>query len=141
MSSAEDHAHERTYSSDDEDDKTPEDHSQFEEEKLKWLAEIFESGGRFFTNINALNRSIESANLVGTQFETVHDLWSKYEQAVSKSAAPSGDLPSGQPPFDSSDLAPTGLSGSTHTKAASSDDQSSDELPPGVAPGGGQTKW
>ncbi|KAH9818260.1 hypothetical protein DFH28DRAFT_888502 [Melampsora americana] len=77
MSSAGDHAHEPTYPLDDEDDQTPEDHSQFEEEKVKWLAEIFESGGKFFTNINALNRSIESANLVGNQFETVHNLWSK----------------------------------------------------------------
>ncbi|KAG0152321.1 hypothetical protein CROQUDRAFT_35195 [Cronartium quercuum f. sp. fusiforme G11] len=70
-------------------EEDPEDHTYFEEQKLKWLAETFESGGRLFTNINALNRSIESANLVGTQFATVYDLWSKLSMPIINFSFPS----------------------------------------------------
>ncbi|KAH9465170.1 hypothetical protein MJO28_006949 [Puccinia striiformis f. sp. tritici] len=64
-----------------------EDHTQFDNERLKWIAEIAESIGRYSTHLNALNRNIESLNLVGKQFENVNSLWSKFEQVISKPTA------------------------------------------------------
>ncbi|PLW14679.1 hypothetical protein PCANC_09587 [Puccinia coronata f. sp. avenae] len=59
------------------------DHSQFNKQRLKLIAEIEEASGKLYTNVNALNRNIESVNLVGRQFENVHNLWSKFEQVMS----------------------------------------------------------
>lgn len=38
---------------------------------------VVQSLGRLLTNVNALNRNIEAANLVGKQFDHPHTLWSK----------------------------------------------------------------
>lgn len=42
-----------------------------------FLLLCIKSIGKLYTNLNALNRNIESVNLVGSQFENVYSLWSK----------------------------------------------------------------
>ncbi|OAV97713.1 hypothetical protein PTTG_25939 [Puccinia triticina 1-1 BBBD Race 1] len=59
-----------------------EDHSHFDSQRLKSIAEISESIGKLYTNLNALNRNIGSVNLVGRQFENVYHLWSKFEEVI-----------------------------------------------------------
>ncbi|MBW0501447.1 hypothetical protein O181_041162 [Austropuccinia psidii MF-1] len=68
------------------------EHRNFDNQRLKWIAEISESIGRLYTNLNSLNRNIESVNVVGKQFENVYDLWSKFEQVIG--AQPAAGHPS-----------------------------------------------
>lgn len=105
--------------------------------------------------MNALNRNIESVNLVGSQFENVYNLWSKFEQVMSVPSVPVDGSPSNptspqQPnqagPSGESNqpLALTGLlstSVGSGTVVESSIELHDPNLPPGVAPGGGMTTW
>lgn len=127
-------------------------HSSFDNERLKWIAEISESIGKLYTNLNALNRNIESVNLVGRQFENVYNLWSKFEQVIS--VPPTHDNPglsnAASPPqhVQTGEVTqkPLGASGLTTSSTSSNMIESSvhlrdPQLPPGVAPGGGMTTW
>lgn len=40
------------------------------------------------TNLNTLNRNLESAIAVGKEFESVEELWSRFEGVMGRSQAP-----------------------------------------------------
>ncbi|WAQ92061.1 hypothetical protein PtA15_15A457 [Puccinia triticina] len=125
-----------------------EDHSHFDSQRLKWIAEISESIGKLYTNLNALNRNIESVNSVGRQFENVYNLWSKFEEVISVPSASANSTSDATSPVQNVQTESTSggtllltTSSNSGTVMESSVELRDPHLPPGVAPGGGMTSW
>ncbi|KNZ56353.1 uncharacterized protein VP01_2425g2 [Puccinia sorghi] len=131
----------------DQEELHEEDHSHFDNQRLKLIAEISESIGKLYTNLNALNRNIESVNLVGSQFENVYSLWSKFEQVISVPSTSANESATNPMPqtegSNAAALASSGLAtaSGSGTVVDASVELPDPHLPPGVAPGGGLTSW
>ncbi|KAI8459735.1 hypothetical protein BY996DRAFT_6409929 [Phakopsora pachyrhizi] len=108
-----------------------EDHSNFEAQRSKLIDKI--SDARVYNNLNALNRSVESVNLIGRQFHHVNDLWSKFEQVFTVPPSQDESIPSASSPKQKLDaLSPN--PGVSSTSSRPTDDRSN--LPQRVASGG-----
>lgn len=61
--------------------------AQFEEEKAKILEKALAGLDQITSNLNVLNRNIETINSIGTQFEAPAQLWSSFHTAVGATAS------------------------------------------------------
>jgi len=61
----------------------------FLQERDRLLASASENLGRLIANVNILNRNIEAAALVGSQFGGVSRLWTQFERGLASSQEPS----------------------------------------------------
>ncbi|KAI8640910.1 hypothetical protein BD408DRAFT_419009 [Parasitella parasitica] len=67
--------------------------AQYEEDKAKLLEKVKFSLDQLQTNLNSINRNLESANAVGSQFQASSYLWSSFHKVI----APSTDHSARQP--------------------------------------------
>ncbi|GAA6017184.1 hypothetical protein JCM8202_005937 [Rhodotorula sphaerocarpa] len=89
----------------------------FERERDRLVAEIAENLGKCVTAVNQLNRNIENVTSVDNGFSSVYDTWSSFQQALA-----SGSYADQAPP-----------------RLLARDNDGTVRLPPGIAPGRGET--
>lgn len=58
------------------------DKVQFEEERAKILEKALSGLDQISSNLNVLNRNIETINSIGTQFGAPAQLWSSFHKAI-----------------------------------------------------------